>query len=62
MPAFIRGYRGLLEFSFIRGRRSRLEHDQWLIDPRVATEHRIAHYRSLDEGGEGCSFCKHHPF
>jgi hypothetical protein len=29
-----------------------------LEDPRVASEHRIAHSRSLDEGGAGCTFCR----
>jgi hypothetical protein len=28
-----------------------------LLDPRSATEHRMAHQRSLDGGGEGCPFC-----
>jgi hypothetical protein len=36
----------------------RLEHDRGLEDPRVASEHRIAHSRSLDEGGAGCTLCR----
>jgi hypothetical protein len=54
--SFLRASRGLY-VSFLRQRRNRLDHDFVLLDPRSATEHRMAHQRSLDEGGEGCPFC-----
>jgi hypothetical protein len=54
---FIRAYRGLHDLPIMRQRRARFSHDRGLIDPRVATEHRIAHQRALDAGGTGCTFC-----
>ena len=53
----VRAYRGFLDLPIIRVQRERLEHDRGLIDPRCITEHRMAHQRSLDGGGEGCPFC-----
>ncbi|MGA2758219.1 MAG: hypothetical protein ABSF58_12785 [Solirubrobacteraceae bacterium] len=44
--------------SLVQQYLERLEHDRGLADPRVASEHRIAHSRSLDEGGDGCTFCR----
>ena len=56
MPkSFVRVYRGLFDLSRVSERRS---HDIELLDPRSAADHRLAHQRSLDHGGEGCPFCR----
>jgi hypothetical protein len=41
----------------VTSRRDRLEHDQAILDGRVAAEHREAHFRSRDSGGAGCPYC-----
>lgn len=53
-----RVYRGLSDLPFVREHRNRLSHELELSDPRSAAEHRIAHQRSLDNGGQGCPFCR----
>jgi hypothetical protein len=52
----VRVYRGILDIQRTRG--DRRSHEIVMLDPRTATEHRIAHQRSLDEGGDGCPFCR----
>ena len=53
-----RVYRGLSDLPIVREHRNRLSHELELSDPRSAAEHRIAHQRSLDQGGNGCPFCR----
>jgi hypothetical protein len=53
--SLVRVYRDLFDPSRARERRS---HATELADPRSAADHRIAHQRSLDHGGEGCPFCR----
>lgn len=56
MPkSFVRVYRDLFDLSRARERRG---HAVELADPRSAADHRLAHQRSLDGGGEGCPFCR----
>ena len=55
MPkSLARVYRGLSDLPIVREHRNRLSHELELSDPRSAAEHRIAHQRSLDQGGQGC--------
>ena len=59
MPkSFARVYRGLFDLPIVREHRNRVSHELELSDPRSAAEHRIAHQRSLDQGGPGCPYCR----
>ena len=53
-----RVYRGLSDLPIVRAHRNRVSHQLELSDRRSAAEHRIAHQRSLDQGGQGCPYCR----
>ena len=58
---FVHTVRVLVDRPAFRQYRERFNHESLNGDPRVAAEHRIAHYRDLDQGGSGCSFCARSP-
>ena len=56
MPKFLIARRERLD-QMRRARRERLEHDQAMSDPRIATEHHLARLRTVEAGGQDCPFC-----
>jgi hypothetical protein len=56
VPKFLIARRERLD-QLRRDRRERLEHDQAMSDPRIATEHHLARLRSVEAGGQDCPFC-----